>query len=187
MSPQPLDQLRQWLDHASETDLRLPHSAVLSTTGLDGYPNARTVAVKDVDADGIVISGPLGSRKGREIAADARCALTMWWDALGRQVRVQGVASLLERERARAIFEARSREARIVASVSHQGEPAVRGALEAAYAASRDTDPTMPDSWGGWIISPQRIEFMEFSDARFHARTLYELVSGTWTQVELQP
>jgi len=185
----PLDQLTEWLSAASTTGLRIPNACVLSTLGLDGFPNARSVAIKEVTATHVVVTGPTGSRKGRELDADARCAITVWWDSLGRQVRIQGTAAPLDAATAHAIFAERSRESRIVANVSSQGEPLRPGALEAAYAAAfaSGIDPQMPDAWGGWAIEPHRIEFMAFSDERFHRRTLWERGNGEWVSTALQP
>ena len=189
MADDPLRVLNEWLHAASESALRVPHACTLSTIGLDGAPNARSVAIKGVTDAGIVVTGPTGSRKGRELATDPRCAITGWWDELGRQVRIQGTATPLDRETAAKFFAARPREARLIAIVSRQGEPLQGSDLEGRYAAlaSSGTDPQLPDGWGGWAITPHRVEFMEFSDARFHSRTLYTCESGEWVATHLQP
>ena len=189
MTEDPLHLLSEWLDAASTLKLRVPHACVLSTTGLDGAPNARSVAIKEVTAAGMVVTGSTGSRKGRELAADPRCAVTVWWDELGRQVRIQGVAAPLARAVVGEIFAARSREARLSATVSRQGEPLVGDELESRYAAlaATGTDPQLPDGWGGWEIAPHRVEFMEFSDSRFHHRTLYTHEANEWVATRLQP
>lgn len=185
----PLAHLESWLADATRTDTRVPHAATLSTIGLDGYPNARNVAIQRVDAWGVTFTGPTASLKGRELAANPRAALTVWWDALGRQVRLQGDVTPLARDNAQEIFDARPRSARTVAVLSHQGAPRIGNALEAAYAAaSAGPDlATMPDAWGGWVIAPMRIEFMEFGDHRFHRRDLFERDGDSWSHTSLQP
>ena len=185
----PLTQLESWLADAARTDARVPHAATLSTIGLDGYPDARNVAIKKVDAHGVTITGPTDSRKGRELAADPRVALTAWWDVSGRQVRLQGDATPLDRKAARKLFDARPRSARTIALLSRQGTPRVSDLLESAYAeASAGPDlAAMPDYWGGWLIVPIRIEFMEFGDDRFHRRDLYERDGDSWAHTSLQP
>jgi len=186
---EPMETLRAWLAQASGLGLRIPNACVLSTVGLDGFPNARGVAIKDVTDGRVVVTGPLTSRKGRELAANPRCALTVWWDGPGRQVRIQGTAALLSADEAGAIFAERSRESRLVAVVSRQGEPLHGDELEVAYAAlaASGEDPGVPNSWGGWAITPHRVEFMEFSDERFHSRTLFERDGSGWTVTALQP
>lgn len=185
----PLAQFESWLADATRTDARVPHVATLSTVGLDGYPNARNVAIQAIDARGVTFTGPTDSLKGRELAANARAALTVWWDALGRQVRIQGDVAPLDADAARAIFDARPRSARTVAVVSRQGAPRIGDALELAYAkASAGPDlATMPDGWGGWIIAPLRIEFMEFGEDRLHRRELYVRAGDGWEHTSLQP
>jgi pyridoxamine 5'-phosphate oxidase len=185
----PLAQFETWIADAGRADIRVPHAATLSTLGLDGYPNARNVAIQAVTAGGVIVTGPTASLKGRELAANPRVALTTWWDPLGRQVRIQGDATVLDRDSARTIFDARSRSARTVAVLSNQGEPRIADALETAYAeASAGPDlATMPDGWGGWVIAPLRIEFMEFGSDRFHRRDLYERDGDGWVHTSLQP
>jgi pyridoxamine 5'-phosphate oxidase len=185
----PLARFESWVADAARTDARVPHAATLSTIGLDGYPNARSVAIKAVDAHGVTVTGPLGSLKGRELAAKPRAALTVWWDSMARQVRIQGDVVPLERSVARAFFDARSRSARTIAVVSHQGAPRIADTLENAYTeASTGPDfAAMPADWGGWVIVPLRIEFMEFSQDRFHRRDLYERDGDSWVHTSLQP
>ena len=185
----PIAQFESWLADAARSDARVPHAATLSTIGLDGYPNARNIAIQRVDARGVTFTGPTDSLKGRELAANPRAALTTWWDLLGRQVRIQGDVTELERGAAREIFDARPRSARTVAVLSHQGEPRIADALETAYAeASAGPDlATMPDAWGGWVIAPLRIEFMEFGDHRFHRRDLFERDGDGWVNTSIQP
>lgn len=46
---------------------------------------------------------------------------------------------------------------------------------------------TRPENWGGYLIAPIRIEFLEFVQTRFHDRKLFQLKDGLWTKTELQP
>ena len=44
-----------------------------------------------------------------------------------------------------------------------------------------------PDDWGGFYITPKRIEFMEFQMSRLHKRTLFYLENEKWNHQLLQP
>src|SRR5262245_24401106 len=69
-----------------------PDAMVLATSDTDGRPSARVVLCKRI----VTTPGYLlfytnyRSRKGRELANNARAAGVLHWDALHRQLRVEG-------------------------------------------------------------------------------------------------
>ncbi|MBC9909461.1 pyridoxal 5'-phosphate synthase [Chitinophaga varians] len=172
--------------------VRLPYACCLSTEGLDGFPNARFVSLKEVYQEQFVVTGALNSRKGVEINHHDKVALTFWWPETAQQVRIQGVATQLPEEMADRYFEERNRESQIVSVVSRQGEmltaPEI---LTQAFDQLADdqhiTTIKRPDDWGAYGIAPVRVEFLVFSESRFHDRTLYELINGQWSVKKLQP
>jgi len=172
--------------------VRLPGACCLSTIGLDGFPNARFVALKAVREGAFVVTGPTSSRKGVEIDRAQTVALTFWWPTTERQVRVQGVALPISREEAERYFAERVRESQIVSSVSAQGKVLDDFArLERDYgemfARSEGKAIECPAGWGGYAIDPVRIEFLEFSPDRFHRRTLFSREEGVWVSCCLEP
>ena len=57
--------------------------------------------------------------------------------------------------------------------------------LEAEYA---DQVIPLPDSWGGYKIVPDRIEFWQGRSNRLHDRIVYELQNdGQWRQFRVSP
>ncbi|MBO9593645.1 MAG: hypothetical protein J7599_12125 [Niabella sp.] len=44
-----------------------------------------------------------------------------------------------------------------------------------------------PENWGGYAISPVRIELMIFSATRLHDRNYFEMRNGRWVHQKLQP
>ena len=69
--------------------------AVASATTA-GAPSLRMVLLKSFDEYGLVFFTHMTSRKGRELIANPRAALLLYWDSLGRQVRVGGDAEQVE-------------------------------------------------------------------------------------------
>src|SRR3954470_2993910 len=69
-----------------------PDSMIVATTASSGEPSARVVLCKriDVAAGYIVFFTNYQSRKGRELATRPRAAAVFHWDALHRQVRIEG-------------------------------------------------------------------------------------------------
>ena len=191
MNPFPVFE-RWYNDELLLTKDSIPSACCLSTTGLDGFPNARYVSLKEVSGDAFIVTGPYASRKGQEISKSNRVALAFWWSQTERQVRIQGTAAKIGDHLADKYFSERTRDAQLVAWVSKQGMEI--NDLESLYHLFRKTGEQFagqtilrPENWGGYAINPVRIEFMEFSPTRFHNRKLYEQANGTWTLKQLQP
>ena len=189
----PIEQFNKWFkEELSLTKVRIPTACCLSSIGLDGYPNARFVSLKDVVEDGFIITGTLTSRKGIEIKNCNKAALTFWWTKTERQVRVQGNATDISGQLADKYFAERSRDSQIVSLVSEQGQEidSFENLIKKYETVEEDfsNKPLQrPENWGGYLIEPIRVEFLEFKPTRFHDRKLYELVNGQWIVKQIQP
>ena len=175
--PEPIDTFAHWIqEYVSITKNTYPSACVLSTQGLDGFPNARNVSLKSIEKPYLIITGSTLSRKGKEIDAHPKVALTFWWEETKRQVRIQGTASVISEEDALFFFNDRSYESQIVSTISTQGAPAKELELlrvRFRESVKRQQPINKPAHWSGWKIKPYRIEFLEFNDSRFHNRVLY--------------
>lgn len=189
----PIALFNQWYaEEKEQTQVRIPAACCLSSLGLDGYPNARFLALKEILDGDFVITGPLGGRKGEEVAAHPKVALTFWWTATERQVRLQGDALRISDEEANRYFSQRLRPAKVVSQTFTQGEalPNVR-LLEEQFnqmTARLEGKPIeRPANWGGLRIRPLRIEFLDFKVTRLHERLLYSRLGEDWSKGYLQP
>ena len=193
MNPEPIELFQQWYSKEEElTTVRITSACCLSTLGTDGFPNARFLALKGVSSGAFVVTGNLSSRKGVELNDCSKVALTFWWPITERQVRIQGLAHRISDEVADNFFADRSRESQIVSIVSRQGEELtslqVLTKKYEEFDASHDgQELERPANWGGYAISPVRIEFLEFNESRFHQRLLFEIRNGYWELKRLQP
>lgn len=187
----PITLFQDWFrDELERAQVKIPTACCLSTTGLDGYPNARFVSLKEVVDGSFVITGPLQSRKGLELAQSGKAALTFWWTQTERQVRIQGDVTQITSQLADKYFSERNKDSRIVSIVSKQGQELTdMDALMAQYNRFDKDEAALvrPDDWGGFAIRPVRIEFLAFQATRFHDRQLYEFADGQWTMKRLQP
>lgn len=187
----PIALFQNWFrEELQQTTVKIPTACCLSTTGLDGYPNARFVSMKEVVDGCFIVTGPLRSRKALEIAQSGKAALTFWWTQTERQVRVQGDVTLISEQLADQYFAARNKDSRIVSLVSRQGQELTdMDALMAQYNLldQEEAGPARPEDWGGFAIRPVRIEFLAFQSTRFHDRQLYEFADGQWAMKRLQP
>jgi pyridoxamine 5'-phosphate oxidase len=193
METTPIEMFSNWFDEELNlTKVSIPTACCLSTIGIDNYPNARFVSLKGIVNNDFVVTGTITSRKGLEINKTNKVALTFWWTETERQVRIQGNATVLESNLADKYFSERNRNSQIVSIVSNQGE--VLKDIETLNKKYQEIDSIFseqylkrPENWSGYSIEPIRIEFLEFKPTRFHDRILYQLVSGHWTNIELQP
>lgn len=188
----PIAQFQNWFEEAiSQSKVAIPAACCLSTRGLDGYPNSRFVSLKGVIDGRFLVAGSMSSRKGQELKRHPKAALTFWWAEVERQVRIQGDVSFVDDAYAEALFEARSKDSRIVSALCAQGEviddPAL---LEKQFETKKktlgDASPEVPAGWGAILIDPKRIEFMEFRESRLHVRDLYEKEEA-WQKCYLAP
>jgi pyridoxamine 5'-phosphate oxidase len=121
--PNPLAELRAWIEEAQAEGLAHPASVAFVTVGADGRPSARTVTVKRLEDEALIFTSALWTRKAREIEANPDVALLFHWPALGRQAHVTGTAALAERSLAEDLFAERDLRHQLQTVVSRQGEP----------------------------------------------------------------
>ena len=199
--PDPGPLLDRWLaDALAAFDagaLAEPNAMALATVGPDGAPSVRTVLLKGVVDGGLCFYTNHESRKARDLAVEPRCALTLLWHELQRQVRVEGVAARVPDEVSDAYFATRPRGAQLGAWASAQSRPvADRAELERAYAAVErrfhDTAAVpRPPHWGGWRVQPRSIEFWQGRPGRMHDRLRFSRLgdpeSPSWRRERLAP
>ena len=191
----PIDHFRTLLSAAQAVDRAIlpePTAMTLATVGSDGQPSARLVLLKAVDDRGFVFYTNLRSRKGRDLEANPRAALTVHWQPLEVQVRVEGRAERVGDAEADEYFATRPRGSQIGAWASDQSDELVNAAhLDARFAemerrfAGRDVP--RPPHWSGYRVIPERIEFWRNRPSRLHERRLFLRESGSWRERLLYP
>ena len=69
---EPYSQFSKWYEEAQAVERPLPHAVALATATRSGHPSLRMVLLKGFDAHGFVFYTNYRSRKGRELARNAR-------------------------------------------------------------------------------------------------------------------
>ncbi|GAA4260358.1 phenazine biosynthesis FMN-dependent oxidase PhzG [Dactylosporangium darangshiense] len=185
----PVALLCAWLDGAQARGIALPNAAALATVGADGRPSNRTVLVQHVTADGLVFGTHTVSRKGRDLAARPYAAATFFWRETLQQIHVAGPVYPLPAPESDALFAERAPVARAMAAASRQSEPMPdESALRTRAAELAAAGPVArPDTWAGYRIAYQTIEFWHDRPDRLHRRLRYDRTEDSWTSVRLQP
>jgi pyridoxamine 5'-phosphate oxidase len=168
------------------------NAMTLATVDKNGKPSSRTVLLKSVDERGFIFFTNYDSRKGRELAENPHAALTFFWSELERQVCVAGTVSKLPAAESEAYFKSRPRGSQIGAWASEQSAPIPdRKTLEVKWRELEQKFPgeiPLPPNWGGFILSPERIEFWQGRPSRLHDRFQYSRQpDGNWKIERLSP
>jgi pyridoxamine 5'-phosphate oxidase len=190
--PDPLAMFRRWLDDAQGAPLGEPNAMVVSTVSSTGRPSSRMVLLKGLD-EGFVFYTNYSSRKGQELAANPHCALLFPWHDLERQVRVEGVASMVSVEENQAYFSSRPRGSQLGAWASPQSTVVdSRAALDQSYTETEQRfgaveELPVPPHWGGFRVVPEVVEFWQGRRSRMHDRLRYRRTENGWTVDRLAP
>jgi pyridoxamine 5'-phosphate oxidase len=169
-----------------------PTAMSLGTCGADGQPSVRVVLLHGFDARGFCFFTNYESRKGRDIAANPRAALTFHWPWLREQVRIEGTLAKLAPEDSDAYFATRERGRQIGAWASAQSRPipsreALLEQVAEVDARFAGRDVPRPPHWGGYRLEPRSIEFWIDGAHRLHDRFLYVRDGEAWTVTRLSP
>jgi pyridoxamine 5'-phosphate oxidase len=190
MASHPIEQFREWWEVA-EREVPLAEAMTLATVDEAGAPDARMILLKGFGPDGFRFFTNYESFKGVELAANPHAALVIYWRELDRQVRVRGTVERLPPEDSDAYFTSRPRDSRIAAAVSPQSRPIERETLDLLYEELArelgDAEPERPESWGGYLLQPDSIEFWQGRDSRMHDRFLYTRERSGWRIERLAP
>jgi len=183
----------KWFQMVRGKNIAEVNAMTLATADKDGRPSARTVLLKGVDERGFIFFSQYEGAKGRELAENPNAALVFYWPELERQVCVAGEVAKISNAESKAYFKTRPKGSRLAAWVSRQSEVVpdrhyLEGhmkRLEHDYAVH---EVPMPPYWGGYVLSPQRIEFWQGRPNRLHDRFLYtKRADNTWKIKRLAP
>lgn len=190
---EPFTQFENWFASAQQSEVREPNAMTLATIAANGRPKARIVLLKHVDKDGLLFYTNYDSQKGQDLIANPVASLVFFWDALQRQVRIEGTVEKISAEASRVYFQSRPKGSQIGATISPQSQvipnrevlkEKVRQ-VEEQYADQENLP--LPNNWGGFRLRPDCFEFWQGRSSRLHDRIRYRLVEGEWHRERLAP
>jgi pyridoxamine 5'-phosphate oxidase len=167
MSTDPFELFDSWYREARESEPNDSNAMTLATVSSTGQPSARMVLLKGHGPDGFVFYTNRESRKAHELGEGARAESDAYFATRGRDSQLGAWASDQSRPLAdRETFKAR---------------------FEAAKARFEGGDVPRPPHWGGFRVTPSRIEFWQDRAHRLHERRLFTHTVTGWSEGLLYP
>jgi pyridoxamine 5'-phosphate oxidase len=189
----PIIKFQQWWQEAlANSPLNQKSAVCVSTIDEHGFPSARFVDLKSANETGFTFCTYIDSAKGKHLRRNPNTAITIWWDHVSYQVRIVGVAELIEEAEAERIWKTRNRSAQLTTTAFEQSqilanEEQLNSRLAQATSEFAEQEIPKPEHWGGYCVKPVSIEFLTFRESRLHLRELYERKGDSWIKHLLQP
>lgn len=188
--PDPISLFRSWFKEALEGIGGDVNAMVLSTANAAGVPDARVVLLKELD-HGFVWFTNYGSAKAAQLEENPHAALTFWWEAFSRQVRVKGKVEKVSDAESETYFLSRPLGSRAGAIASEQSRVIHgRSVLDNRYQeliSLPEDQLKRPEFWGGYRLIPDYLEFWQGRESRMHDRIFYQKHHYGWEIGRLSP
>jgi len=119
--------------------------------------------------------------------------LNFYWPKLERQVRFIGITPKISTKDSDSYFKSRPRKSKMGAWVPEQSKAIeldynFMGMLNKLENKFKGKEVERPLHWGGYCISPSKVEFWQGRPSRLHDRLVYvNAENGEWKKERLAP
>jgi len=193
LSNSPIKQFESWFnDIINNKDIIEPTAVNLSTYDVSNGINSRVVLLKGLTKEGFIFYTNYNSLKATQIENNENVHLCFFWPVLQRQVRVKGSAIKISENLSSKYFQSRPRKSKIAAWTSEQSM-IIKSRLDLdsrfLYYENKFKDKKIPkpESWGGYKVIPNSMEFWQGRENRLHDRFLYLKQNKKWIIKRLAP
>ncbi|OXA55859.1 pyridoxine-5'-phosphate oxidase [Folsomia candida] len=174
---EPFSQFNNWFERAAITEgIEEPNAMCLATATKDGKPSCRMVLLKGYGIDGFKFFTNYCSRKGRELEENPWVSLNFYWEPMKRCIRVEGRVERLSVEESTEYFHSRPISSQVGAAISPQSQPVpgreflLEKEKELLANVGENKCVDKPETWGGFVVIPDVIEFWQGQTNRIHDR-----------------
>jgi pyridoxamine 5'-phosphate oxidase len=189
----PFHFFEQWMNEAIATEIPEPNAMNLATISSENKPSSRIVYLRGFSQAGLIFYTNYGSRKGIELREKRFASVNFYWQALERQVRIEGKVYKISDKESDDYFASRPRESQISAWASHQSNiisgrhEIERSFIEVSKKYENKAVPR-PPFWGGLCLKPDYFEFWQGRENRLHDRIMFESDNNNnWSTYRLSP
>lgn len=189
----PMQLFRKWFFEAQEdASIAEANAMTLATLGLDNFPRARVVLLKEYNEAGFIFYTNYASDKGQAILNHPKVGLSFFWPSLERQVIVKGTAEKVSKITSDNYFQSRPKGSQIGAIVSPQStvipdRSFLENELKRLESFYSEKEINRPEHWGGFLVRPLEIEFWQGRPNRLHDRIRCRLDTLDWIVERLAP
>ncbi len=188
----PLSLFEEWFELAKKNEINDPNAMNLATISEDGRPSSRIVLLKSYSEQGFVFYTNSNSKKGRSIANNSNVALNFHWKSLQKQIRIEGLVSIVGKVEADEYYNSRPLGSRIGAWASVQSKElddrsSLLKRVKEYEKKFKNTNISRPPHWNGYLVNPSLIEFWQDMPFRLHDRVEFRKKEDIWTSRKLYP
>lgn len=192
LNSDPLRQFAIWFEEAQKAEVSEPNAMNLCTVSTSGKPSSRIVLLKGIEEHAMIFFTNYSSVKGKDMLQNPYVALNFFWPELERQVRIEGTVTKTSAEESDLYFNSRPIGSQLGAWASPQSAIVKsREEMEANLLEFerkfKDRVIPRPAHWGGYKVSPEKMEFWQGRASRLHDRFLYSLEGSHWKIDRLAP
>ncbi len=181
----PANKLRRW--YHFETCFNSDANVVTLVTGNN---NARSILIKSV-RDGLRFYTSYTSTKAIDISENKAVTLHFYFTKSKRSVTVKGTAEKVSKEESEAYFFSRPYLSKIASHASKQSYETTRIELLCNVIKYMIKYPTtnvpIPETWGGYKVTPTEYKFLEMNVGRLHLVQKYTLSGDLWCKTIISP
>ncbi len=194
ISEDPINLFHKWFHEVKDFGgVEEVNAMTVSSIGLDNFPKARVVLLKQFNEEGFIFYTNYNSEKGKSILHNPNICLSFFWHSLERQVIIKGTAEKTSEVVSDNYFASRPEGSQLGAVVSNQSEVIpnrdfLETKLKALEKKWEGKQIPRPLYWGGFLVRPISVEFWQGRPNRLHDRILYTLQEDyNWKIERLAP
>jgi pyridoxamine 5'-phosphate oxidase len=177
----PLEEIAAAREDAREHEDPMTNLGTLATVDDAGQPWARTLAVREIGPEGVLLTASSLSPKWTQLNRDPRAELVLYYGTLGRQFRIQGWIEAASEEAREKLWCQLSRSSQLVerlyrpdrrqSSPLPSREQLLDWLVEEAAIHPEDAAIPAPESFLALLLVPKRVELWTGSyEDRLHHR-----------------